>query len=565
MAIEQGILYLDGDTLSITDLVTAGRDPSITVAVREDRWEKIAQCRALCEKFAAEETVIYGVNTSCGGLVNYLLPREHDRTFQRNLVQSVSTQVGDHLPDELVRTTMIARANSLCRGYSGIKPENLRIYLDMINEGVVPCVPEQGSLGSSGDLGPLGCIACVAIGEWKARYRGAVMSGADAMQAAGIPLMVLNAKEGLSLINGTSCMVGVASNNVHDAINTIKNADIAAALSIETLLARRNPFDLRVHRQKYHPGQYATARNLGKLLAGSRLALDEQDVSQDLTGLLKKNAGIQVADIPVEDAYSLRCTPQLLGPCRDGVRFAEEIATRELNSSNDNPLLFTEHDTFIHNGHFQGQYISLAMDTVATVMTTVSVISDRRIDRFMDVSHSVGLPPFLCKENTGLRMGLMPGQFMTSSVVAENRTLCLPASVQSIPSTADFQDVVSFGLIAARKARKVIRNTAYVLAFELICGAQAADIRGADRLGPASRVLYEALRETVPYLDYDTVIIDFLEGVTERIRSGELVRRVEEEVGPLLLVDESGGTMDDVGVPDATEAVTERALEEVCV
>ena len=189
-------------------------------------------------------------------------------------------------------------------------------------------------------------------------------------------------------------MVGVASNNIHDAVNTIKNSDIAAALSIETLLGRHNPFDLRVHRQKYHPGQYATAYNLGRLLAGSGLALDEQEVSRNLTDLLKKHSGVQAADIPVEDAYSLRCTPQLVGPCRDAVRFALDITTRELNSSNDNPLLFTEDDTFIHNGHFQGQYISMAMDNVAMVMTTVSVISDRRIDRFMDSSHSVGLPPF---------------------------------------------------------------------------------------------------------------------------------------------------------------------------
>ena len=423
MTIQNGALVLDGDSLSITDLVEAGRDASISVSIREDKWPKITECRALCEKWAAEETVIYGVNTSCGGFVNYLLPREHDEEFQRNLVQSISTQVGPHLPGDLVRATMIARANSLCRGYSGIKPENLRIYLQMINKGVIPCVPEQGSLGSSGDLGPLGCIASVAIGEWKARYRDTLMSGAEAMHAAEIPMMTLNAKEGLSLINGTSCMVAVACSNIYDAVNTIKNSDIAAALSIETLLGRRNPFDLRVHRQKYQPGQYATAYNLGKLLAGSGLTLDEQEVSRNLTGLLKKHDGVQAADIPVEDAYSLRCTPQLIGPCRDAVRFALDITTRELNSSNDNPLLFTEYDTFIHNGHFQGQYISMAMDNVAMVMTTVSVISDRRIDRFMDSSHSVGLPPFLCKEKTGIRMGLMGGQFMTSSVVAENRTL----------------------------------------------------------------------------------------------------------------------------------------------
>ena len=231
-------LILNGQNLGIQELVLAGRNPDTEVRIRENNWQKIEQCRNLCEKWAREETVIYGVNTSCGGLVNYLLPQENDREFQQNLIRSVTTQVGDFLADELVRMTMIARANSLCRGYSGIKVENLKIYLQMINKGVYPCIPEKGSLGSSGDLGPLGCIACVAIGEWKARYHGKVMAGALAMKKAGIPLMKLNAKEGLSLVNGTSCMVGMASINLYDAEISIKTSDAIAAMSIETLLGR---------------------------------------------------------------------------------------------------------------------------------------------------------------------------------------------------------------------------------------------------------------------------------------------------------------------------------------
>jgi histidine ammonia-lyase len=542
MTIMNNVLMLDGESVTLADLVKGGRNAGIRVEIQPQKWEKISASRALVEQWADEEQVIYGINTSCGGLVNYLLPRENDREFQQNLIRAVTTQVGDYLPDELVRTTMIARVNSLCRGYSGIKPENLKIYVDMINKGVLPCIPEKGSLGSSGDLGPLGCIAAVAMGEWKARYNNQVMPGRTAMESAGVPLMELNAKEGLSLINGTSCMVGVASTNVVDAINVIKTSDIIAALSIETLLGRSNPFDIRVHRMKYHPGQYATACNLSRLLSDSHMALDEYEVSQDLQTLLKKHTGVQAADIPVEDAYSLRCTPQLVGPCREAVEYAGTVTTRELNSSNDNPLIFPEFQTFIHNGHFQGQYISLAMDNVATVMTTMSVISDRRIDRFMDAHNSVGLPPFLCREKTGIRMGLMGGQFMTSSLVAENRTLCLPASIQSVPSTADFQDVVSFGLIAGRKARQVIRNTSYVMAFELLCGAQAADIRGVDKLSSTGRRLYAMVRETLPYLDYDTVIIDYLEALAGRIQSGEIVARIEQDIGSLMFVDESNGT-----------------------
>lgn len=538
MPITNNTLILDGYTLTIEELIRAGRDLSVKIEVKADNWPKIRECRKLVDTWASEEQCIYGVNTSCGGLVDHLLPRERDNDFQKNLVRSISTQVGAPFEDELVRTFMIARANSLCRGYSGIKEKNLRIYLDMINGHVFPLVPRKGSLGTSGDLGPLGCIASVAFGEWKARYNGEIMPGKKAMAAAGVELMHLNAKEGLSLINGTSGMVGLACTVITEAENTLKNSDIIAAFAIETLMGRINPFDVRVHEQKYHPGQYATAKNLSLLLDGSGMAIDEQELSIELQAVLKRHQGISVADIPVEDAYSIRCTPQFVGPTKEAVHNAHQVLLRELNSSNDNPLIFTEYNTFIHNGHFHGQPISFAMDCLGISMVNLGVVSDRRIDRFMDAAHSTGLPPFLCKEDTGVRMGLMGGQFMTTSLVAENRTLALPASIQSITSTADFQDIVSFGLIAGRKARKIVENTNHILSFELLCAAQAADLRGIDKLSPAGRILYEAVREVLPYLDYDKVYIDDLETLKARIESGELVQKVEEKVGELLIVHE---------------------------
>ena len=300
-------------------------------------------------------------------------------------------------------------------------------------------------------------------------------------------------------------------------------------------MGRINPFDVRVHEQKYHPGQYATAMNLTALLEGSQLAIDEQQLSLELQAVLKKHEGITVADIPVEDAYSIRCTPQFVGPTKDALAQAHATLFRELNSSNDNPLIFTEYDTFIHNGHFHGQPISFAMDCLGISMINLGVISDRRIDRFLDAPHSTGLPPFLCKEDTGVRMGLMGGQFMTTSLVAENRTLAIPASIQSITSTADFQDVVSFGLIAGRKTRNIVENTNHILSFELLCAAQAADLRGPDKLSKAGKVMYEKVRETLPYLDYDKVYIDDLETLKARIESGEFVTAVEEVVGELAL------------------------------
>jgi len=538
MPIKGNTLILDGYTLTIEELMKAGKDLSMKVEVDEKNWPKIRDCRKLVDKWANEERCIYGVNTSCGGLVDYLLPKERDNDFQKNLVRSVTTQVGKPFEDELVRIFMIARANSLCRGYSGIKEVNLKIYLEMINKNVFPLVPRKGSLGTSGDLGPLGCIASVAFGEWKANYKGKLLPGKEAMKAAGIELMYLNAKEGLSLINGTSGMVGLACTVITEATNTLKNSDIIAAFAIETLMGRFNPFDVRVHEQKYHPGQYATAMNLTKLLAGSGMAIDEQELSLKLQSTLKEHKGVSIADIPVEDAYSIRCTPQFVGPTKEAVQHAREVLLRELNSSNDNPLIFTEWDTFIHNGHFHGQPISFVMDCLGIAMVNLGVVSDRRIDRFMDSAHSTGLPPFLCKEDTGVRMGLMGGQFMTTSLVAENRTLAIPASIQSITSTADFQDIVSFGLIAGRKARKIVENTNHILSFELLCAAQAADIRGVELLSPAGKIMHKAVRETLEYMNYDKVYIDDLEALKARIESGEFVERIEKEFGELLIVHE---------------------------
>ncbi len=536
MSIKNNTLTLDGYTLTIEELIKAGQDTSIKVEIDEKNWPKIRKCRELVDKWANEERCIYGVNTSCGGLVDYLLPKERDNDFQKNLVRSITTQVGKPFEDTLVRTFMIARANSLCRGFSGIKEKNLKIYLEMINKKVFPLVPRKGSLGTSGDLGPLGCIASVAFGEWKARFNDKLMPGKEAMEAAGIELMYLNAKEGLSLINGTSGMVGLACTVITEATNTLKNSDIIAAFAIETLMGRFNPFDPIVHEQKYHPGQYATAMNLTKLLKGSNLAIDELELSLKLQSTLKAHKGVSVADIPVEDAYSIRCTPQFVGPTKDSLQNAHEVLLRELNSSNDNPLIFTELDTFFHNGHFHGQPISFAMDCLGISMVNIGVVSDRRVDRFMDEAHSTGLPPFLCKEDTGVRMGLMGGQFMTTSLVAENRTLAVPASIQSITSTADFQDIVSFGLIAGRKTRKIVENTNHILSFELLCAAQAADQRGIDRLSPAGKIMHKAVRETLDYMDKDKVYIDDLEDLKARIESGEFVEKIENELGELLIV-----------------------------
>jgi phenylalanine and histidine ammonia-lyase len=472
---------------------------------------KIQESRQILDDFVNEGRIIYGVNTSMGGFVNYLVPVEHASVLQQNLLKSVASNVGEYFDKHIVRSVMIARLLSLSKGVSAITLKNYKILQEMINKRIYPCIPEKGSLGASGDLGPLAFIALVATGKWKALYQGKIMSGKDAMNAAGIELMELSYKEGLALINGTSAMVGLAAENYKRAKTLFENYIFISGLSFEGLETKIKPFVPEVHERKKHSGQLAVAKKIVKILSSSRLIVDEATTEKFLKE--KFDNTVKGMDRQIEDAYSIRCTPQILGPVSETLDFIKEIITNELNSSSDNPLVIPEHGDVFHNGHFHGQYISLSMDFLSICMTTLSNLSDRRIDRFMDASNSNGLPAFLCRTDPGLRMGLMGGQFMSTSITAENRSLCTPVSTQTLTSTGDFQDIVSFGLVAARRARDIIENAGYIIAFELLCSCHAIDMRGKDKMSIYTRPLYAKVREILPYNDDDFIITDYCEEI----------------------------------------------------
>lgn len=522
-------IYIDGHSLTTEDVFLTALSSIRKIAISEEVKENIVASQKLLIDLIKNDRIIYGVNTSLGGLVDWLVPTEQAEVLQKNLIAAVATNVGTYLDDHIVRAAMMARLNSLARGNSAISLENYTKLLDMFNLGVIPCIPCKGSLGASGDLGPLACIALVGTGEWKAKYNGKIMPGSAALQAAGIEPMRLSFKEGLSLINGTSTMVGLACILIEQVKSLVKSYDVISCLSFEALKTKKKPFNPIVHEKKPHIGQLQVAQNIWSFLSDSKMIVDEEEIEKRIHKQ-KQNVAVR-SSMPIEDAYSIRCTPQILGPIRDSLKWINTTITNELNSSNDNPLVIPEAQDTFHNGHFHGQYISMAMDHLSIALTTLCNLSDRRIDRFMDQNNSNQLPPFLCKENTGLRLGLMGGQFMASSLTAENRSLTHPISIQTLTSTGDFQDIVSLGLVAARRAKEIYENTAYVISFELLAAAQAADIRGPQQLGKATKYLYEVTREIVPYLAEDKPLTDYLEELSDLLKSGRLIKEVECVVG----------------------------------
>lgn len=494
------------------------------VDLDDSAWKRVAASRELLDRFVSDGRIIYGVTTSVGGFADRFVPAADAQQLQENLIQAVATNVGAYLDEQTTRAIMISRVVSLSLGNSAIQPDNLRTYLDILNAGIVPCIPEKGSLGTSGDLGPLAYVAMVSIGKWKAYLDGRIVEGAEALHLAGIEPVKLSYKEGLAMINGTSGMVGIALLTYQRARELVDIYHVVSALSIEGLAGIVDPFRPEVHTVKPHRGQASSADRIYRGLGDSGLARSERDIEALLTA---RREGRSVPHpgsekMAIEDAYSIRCTPQILGPVLDSLDWIGTTIENELNSTSDNPIVLPDVEQAFHNGHFHGQYIAMSMDHLGIALTTVTNLANRRVDRFLDQSNSNGLPAFLCQENPGLRLGLMGGQFMTASVTAENRALTVPMSIQSLTTTADFQDIVSFGFVAARRAREILRNATYVVAFELLCACQAVDIRGADGMSSWTRPLYDRVREIVPYLDHDVTLTDHLEKIADFLLSDEV-------------------------------------------
>jgi len=428
------------------------------------------------------------------------------------LIRSHSAGVGESLSTDVVRALMLLRANTLAKGYSGVRLETLEAIVEMLNKGVHPMIPSKGSVGASGDLAPLSHMVLVLIGEGKAEYKGEIMSGREAMKKAGIKPVELEVKEGIALNNGTQLMSAIAALTVHDAENLIKTAEITAALTLEALLGVYDAFDEKIQKVRPHKGQATTAENIRALVDGSQLV---QTGAQAMEKLHRPH-----------DAYSLRCTPQVLGAARDAIEYARKVVEIEINSATDNPLVFPEEAMCLSGGNFHGQPISLAMDFLGIALAMVGNISERRITRLMDERLNNGLPAFLIppEAKKGVSSGLMTVQYTAAALASENKILAHPACVDSIPTSANFEDFVSMGVAAAQKARQILENTQYIVAIELLCAAQAIEYRGAEKLGRGTKKAYEAVREKVSVLKEDRVLSEDIEKIKSLVESGEIVK-----------------------------------------
>lgn len=512
------MLIIDGESLRLEDIIKVAVEKE-SIELSSISKEKVEVSREYVNKIIENNEVVYGVTTGFGKFCNVNISSQDTRDLQVNLIRSHSAGVGEYLSEDAVRAMMLLRANALAKGYSGIRYSTLQTLIDMLNKGVIPRVPSQGSLGASGDLVPLAHMVLVMIGEGEALYRGRVMPGKEAMQLAGIMPVTLEAKEGLALINGTQAMTAIGSLALAEAINLSRIADISAALTFEALNGVIDAFDENVNLVRPHKGQIECARNMRKLLEGSQFVTHQGNPK-------------------VQDAYTLRCIPQVHGAVRDALEHIKEIVEIEMNSATDNPLIFPESDVVISGGNFHGEPIAINMDYMGIAVSELASIAERRIERLVNPSLNEGLPAFLV-DNGGLNSGLMIAQYTAASLVSENKTLATPASVDSIPSSANQEDHVSMGTIAARKARRIVENTRNVLAIELLCAAQAIDLRAQNKevslnLGNGTKTAYGIIRQNVAKISHDRIISRDMDKIAKTISNKEFIKKVEDKISQLV-------------------------------
>ena len=488
------VIKLDGYNLSLEDLIKVSRF-NHKVELTENAVERIKKSRAIVDDLVENEKVSYGITTGFGKFSDVVISKKDTHKLQINLIRSHACGVGNPLSEEIVRAMMLLRINALSKGYSGIRLETLQILIDMLNKGVHPIVPEKGSLGSSGDLAPLSHMVLTMIGEGEAIYKGEKMSSKDALEKAGIkPLEYLSSKEGLSLNNGTQCMTAIGAITAYDAINLMKTADIALGLTMEGL-------------------------------NGITCAMDERVTTEQ-------------GELRVQDSYTLRCSPQVHGGCKDALDYVVKKIEIEMNSVTDNPIIFPgENQKIISGGNFHGEPMALAFDFLGIALSEIANISERRLEKMVNPALSHGLPAFLVNEG-GVNSGFMIVQYSAASLVSENKVLSHPASVDSIPSSANQEDHVSMGTIASRHARDILDNARKVLAMEILASAQAIDLRGKKKLGKGTEEAYKIIRERTPFVDKDRIMYKDINICEDIIKENLLVKAVEKAIGKKLLVGE---------------------------
>ena len=474
---------IDGQSLGLdafADIVHGRTACTLAPGVRE----RIAACRQTVDAVAASDAAAYGINTGFGDLANVRIPREKLRLLQERLIVSHAAGVGEPLPPAAVRGMLLLRVNTLARGHSGVRPEVVETLLALLNADVLPLVPSRGSVGASGDLAPLAHLALPLIGRGKVMLDGKLAAAAEGLAAAGITPLVLEAKEGLALINGTQAMTSLLALAVLEARRLAGVADLACAMSTDALRGTDAAFDARIHALRPHPGQVASAATLRALLAGSAIRESHRH-----------------GDIRVQDPYSVRCAPQVHGAARDLLTDVERKLCIEMNAVTDNPLVFPASGDIVSGGNFHGQPMAFAADILALALAELGSISERRIEKLTNTAFS-GLPPFLV-EDAGLNSGFMIAQVTAAALVAETRVLCTPASVDSVPTSADKEDHVSMGMGAALKLQQVVGNVRHVLAIELLAGAQGVDLLRPLTSSAPVEALHAALRQRVTRWDTD--------------------------------------------------------------
>jgi histidine ammonia-lyase len=502
---------LNGEELTIDDVWAVAVEGTSAELSAEGR-DKMQAARALVERAASEEHT-YGINTGFGRFVEKTIPQELTEELQLRLIRSHACGVGDPYPDEVVRGAMLLRANTLAKGYSGARVETVELLLECLNRGVLPLVPSRGSVGASGDLAPLAHLALPLVGEGRATFEGETVSGAEALSRAGLEPVRLQAKEGLSLVNGTQFMAAVGALALVRARRLAKTADIACAISLEALQGSRVSFLPEIQALRPLEGQSRAAANVLRLVEGSAIIEAHRWCDK------------------VQDAYSLRCAPQVHGASRDLLRYAEETLAVELNSATDNPLVLVEQEELVSNGNFHGQPVAFALDSLAIALAELASISERRLERLVNPSLS-GLPAFLTPDG-GLNSGFMIPQYVSAALVSENKVLCHPASVDSIPTSAGQEDHVPMGNASALKALVVLGNVERALAIELLAGAQAIEFLAPLEGGTGVRAARSFVRTLSPSVEEDRPLAEDIERVADSIRSGELVEAVEREAGEL--------------------------------
>lgn len=506
-------IILNGRDLTIEQVVSVARFNE-KAEISMQAMKAVEKARNYVDEKLAKGEIIYGLTTGFGKFSDTFISEEDTKPLQRNLIMSHSCAMGNPLPSETVRAAMLLRCNALSRGNSGIRPSTLNTLLNMLNSGVHPLIPEKGSLGASGDLAPLSHIVLVMIGEGHAEYKGEILTGRQAMEKAGIPVVELAAKEGLALINGTQIMTAIGCMAVYDAVNLAKTADIAAAMTCEAQLGIKKAFDSKVHEVRGHQGQKDVAHNLLCLLEGSKLAFDTNPDK-------------------VQDAYSVRCVPQIHGAGRDALKYVYDAVTLEINAVTDNPLIFPDEDEVISGGNFHGQPMALAFDFLGIAVAEYANVSERRLERLVNPQLSNGLPAFLTK-NGGVNSGFMITQYAAASMVSENKVYAHPASVDSIPSSANQEDHVSMGTTAARKAVMILDNSRKVIGIELFAAYQALWIRGCDKLAPATKAVYEAISRQVAPVENDIVMHYEMVKLEQMVKDNTILSAAQSVCGNLL-------------------------------